>query len=220
MNSIAAFPRVASGAPSAAAKQINAVLARADARVRRAAADCLGRGKNRSDSDWSRKITVTMQGPRYLSLVASDDFYCAGAAHPNTSTVALVFDLETGKLIDWAKLLPGLVQSTGTGQAGDGSILGTVRSGRLAAFFRNGGKSSGRDPECGEALKDTELDFILWPDAKQDGLVVEAQLPHAIAACGAAIPIPVETLRTFGVNAGLLDAIGTARRQCCGDRAR
>jgi len=41
------------------------------------------------------------------------------------------------------------------------------------------GESGGGEPECVDALKETELNFLLWPDAKLDGLVVQ----RPIAAC-------------------------------------
>jgi hypothetical protein len=208
---VAAFPRLVTGAEPAIVGRINKLLAYGDGRVRSAAKECLRAG--RKHSDWSRKVFVTMQGPRYVSFVASDDYFCGGA-HPDTSTVALVFDLNTGGLVDWAKLLPELAQRTGTDTAADGSTLGTVSSDRLSDLYRDLAKRGGGDPECVDALKETELNFILWPDAKQDGLAAQpAGLPHVIAACGPARPLPLETLRSLGVDAEFLKAIDAAHRQ-------
>jgi hypothetical protein len=206
---VAAFPRLVAGADLAIIKRINKLLARGDGRVRNAARDCLRMGRKRAD--WSRKVSVTMQGPRYVSFVASDDYYCGGA-YPDTSTVALVFDLNTGGLVDWAKLLPELAQRTVADTAGDGSTLGTVSSDRLSDLYRDLAKRGG-GPECVDALKETEMNFLLWPDAKQDGLVVQPDLAHVIAACGPALSIPLETLRSLGVDAGFLKAIAAAHRQ-------
>lgn len=212
---VAAFPRLVAGAEPAIVERINKMLARSDGLVRSATKDCLRAG--RKHADWSRKVSVTMQGPRYVSFVASDDYFCAGA-YPDTSTVALVFDLNTGTLVDWAKLLPELAQGTGTDKAGDGSTLGTVSSEKFTDLYRNAAKHGGDDPECVDALKETELNFILWPDAKQDGLAVQpVGLPHVIAACGSTRPIPLETLRSFGVNAEFLKAIDAAHRQGAGE---
>jgi hypothetical protein len=92
--------------------------------------------------------------------------------------------------------------------------LGTIASDKLADLYRDAAKHGGGDPDCADALKDTELNFILWPGAKQNALAVQsAGLPHAIAACGPALPIPVETLRSLGVNPELLDDIDAAHRQ-------
>ncbi|HEY8008141.1 MAG TPA: hypothetical protein VIE66_15385 [Methylocella sp.] len=210
MRDVAAFPRLASGAEPPSIARINKALTQADRRVRKAARDCLQAG--RKHAHWTRKISVPMQGPRYVSLIATDDYFCGGA-HPDSSTVALVFDLDTGTLADWAELLPNLAQHTGTDTAGDGSTLGTIASQKLADLYKDMAKHSGSDPACADALKDTELNFILWPDAKQDGLTVQpAGLPHVIASCGPAMTLPVKTLKTLDVNAGLLDAIEAAHQ--------
>jgi hypothetical protein len=207
---VAAFPRLAAGAQPAIIEGINKALARGDGRVRKAAMDCLR--EDRRHANWSRKISLPMQGPRYVSFVASDEYFCGGA-HPDSSTVALVFDLDTGTLVDWAKLLPELAQHTGTDTAGDGSTFGTVASEKLADLYRDTAKHGGSDPDCAGALKDTELNFILWPDGKQNALVAQpAGLPRAIAACGPALPISVETLRSLSVDTELLEAIDAAHR--------
>lgn len=209
--SVAAFPRLVAGADPAVVERINKALARGDERARSAATDCVRQGRNHGA--WSRKVSVTMRGPRYLSFVAADDWFCGGA-YPDTGTVALVFDLSTGKPVDWAQLLPELVQHTGTDTAGDGSTLGTVSSDRLSELYRDAAKRGESDPECADALKETELNFLLWPDAKLDGLILQpAGLIHAIAACGPARPIASETLKSLGVNAEFIEAIDTAHRQ-------
>ena len=48
-------------------------------------------GQNQISADWSRTIKVTMAGPRFLSLVASDETFCGGA-HPDSDVIAMVFD--------------------------------------------------------------------------------------------------------------------------------
>ncbi len=132
--------------------------------------------------------------------------------------MALVFDLNTGGLVDWAKLLPELAQRTGADTAGDGSTLGTVSSGWLSDLYRDLAKRGGGEPECVDALKETELNFLLWPDAKLDGLVVQpAGSLHVIAACGPALLIPLQTLRSLGVDAEFVKAIDAAHRQGGGD---
>lgn len=144
ISNVAAFPRLVAGAEPAIVERINKVLAPGDSRVRSAAKECLRAGRKRSD--WSRKVFVTMQGPRYVSLIASDDYFCGGA-HPDTSTMALVFDLNTGGLVDWAKLLPELASARGPIQrlmarpwapsrpAGFQTFIGTRQS--AAAAIRN-----------------------------------------------------------------------------------
>ncbi|MGH7068259.1 MAG: hypothetical protein ACREEU_10805 [Acetobacteraceae bacterium] len=92
---IAAFPRVVAAPGNAAAARINRALAQADRRP--SCGDQKG--------TWNREIIAMMRGPRFLSLFASDDWYCGGP-YPGTDQVALVFDLATGAPIAWKKILP------------------------------------------------------------------------------------------------------------------
>ena len=140
---------------------------------------------------------MTMQGPHFVSFVASDDWDCGGA-YPDSGTMALVFDLSTGAMVDWAKLLP-------------------VSSAKLADLYREAAKRDAGEPECVEVLSQPELEFIFWPDAKQSGLAVQPlNLPHVVRACGPALPISLETLRSLGAEGELLNAIDAAHRQSSG----
>lgn len=211
---IEAFPRLVAAPHDRAAERINRALAHADARVRGAAQSCLAGGPSPAGNKpwWNRKVSVTMRGPAYLALVAADDSFCGGA-YPNTGQVALVYDLRTGAPVNWARLLPAsMVQATGTDTAGDGTVIGTVSSHSLAALYIK--EMIREDPDradCKDALADPS--FMLWPDAKHDGLgIAPFGLPHVVAACGTEIVIPTSVLRTLGVSPLLLDAIDAAHR--------
>ncbi|MGH6848578.1 MAG: hypothetical protein ACREC0_14450 [Methylocella sp.] len=63
-------------------------------------------------------------------------------------------------------------------------------------------------------LDETDLSFFLWPDAKQDALLMHPLgLPHVDRVCGPGLAISLETLRSLGVNAELLSAIDAAHRE-------
>jgi len=62
-------------------------------------------GKNAFEDDWKRQIMVTMTGPRFLSIVAVDGFVYCGSAHPNSDTLAMVFDLTTGRPVNWMNFI-------------------------------------------------------------------------------------------------------------------
>lgn len=216
---IDAFPRLAAPAGDRTAQRINRALDRADARMRSAAKSCLASsGPAAGDKpSWNRSVSVTMRGPRYLSLIAADDFYCGGA-YPDTGRLALVYDLETGAPVNWAHLLPPLLtQKPGTDTAEDGTIIGTLSSPALKALYvRAAARQESPDDGCAQVLADpgNGLSFILWPDAEEDGLaVLPFGLPHAVAACGPDIVIPTAALRKLGANPRLLDAIDTAHRE-------
>jgi hypothetical protein len=181
-------------------------LRRADARVRAAAAECRPPGETRST--WTRTVAVTMRGPRLLSLLAEDSWNCG--AYPDEAPVALVFDLETGAPVNWARFLPAsLVGKTKTDTAGDGTRLGMVQSPALADLYRR----ALTEEQCRDLVEDDEAAFQLWPDAKAGGLVVRIMtLPHAAAVCAERVTIPLDTLRRLNAPRELLDALSAAHR--------
>lgn len=207
---VAALPRLRDA--SSSARRINQALNAADERARLAAEDCdaqtaEARG-DKTEPAWQRTVTVAMRGPRYLALVASDNWYCGGA-YPDTSRFALVYDLNTGEPVNWMRLLPKtLVRAAAMDTAGDGTRLGVIDSPQLTALYLKMRKA---DADCMDALRSQSLTFLLWPDAKQEGLAMEpSNLPHVIAACGGEVLIPLQSLRALGVDAGLLNAIAAA----------
>ena len=206
---LAAFPRL-SGSGDVVQK-INKALGQGDQRVKKAAKTCRSEGKEHSS--WTRKVDVTMRGPRYVSYVAHDDFFCGGA-YPDTSSVALVYDLATGIPVDWTKLLAG-PPSAATNEAADGTVLGTVSSPKLKELYLAAVKITDVDDphECDDILRETDFNFILWPDVKENAVVLaQMDLPHVTAACGPAASVPMAKLRQAGFDAGLLDAIEAAHK--------
>lgn len=205
---IAAFPRLVRGASAKAAARINRALTAAEQGV-----GCEGKG------DWHRTILVTMRGPRYLSLLAQDDWYCGGA-YPDTDAVAMVFDLDTGTPIDWRGLFPAdVIDAATTSPGGDAAPL-RVSSDALWRLYARAVAADGvgADPQCRQVLADqTGGALMLWPDAATDGLDVQpADFPHVIKACG---PPETSALQELGANADLLAAIAEAHRRGWYDRA-
>lgn len=157
---VSAFLRLVAGAPPAVMKRINNVFDVAEARMREVAASCKG--------GWDRKTSVTMAGPRYLRVLASDDFFCGGS-YPDDSNLALVFDLVTGSLVDWGKLLPELAKTQRSTTGANGAALRMISSPRLQELYKDGAKP---DEDCASALDLDQRDFIVWLNAKAPGLVV------------------------------------------------
>lgn len=209
----AALPRIAEPATPVTAR-INAALAVLDARWKKALRDCHAQGG--PDAAPSRTVAVTMAGPHVVALHVTDDDECGGA-HPDTGDMALAYDLDTGRPLDWTKLLPRrIVQSAPLDEADDGSRLGLIVSPTLYRLYMAAEeRRSGHDPawssECRDALNDEQMPFQLWPDAKAGGVALLPNgLPHAVAACADAQVIPTATLRRLGVDAALLNAIDQA----------
>ena len=112
---------------------------------------------------WHRTVAVTMRGPRYLSLLAYDDWYCGGA-YPDTDQMALVFNLATGAPPDWKALFPaGFVESSGAGPGGNEVDAGLGRIvGALEALYRASGSPSQRQrmQRCAQGSTRREFDAV------------------------------------------------------------
>ena len=203
---IAAFPRVTGKTGDAAPTRINRALAQADRFP-----GCTGH-----KGGWERWITVTMRGPRYLSLLASDNWDCGGP-HPDTNLTALVFDLATGSPIDWKKLLPPeLVEQTrpDPDQPKTGAVA--VTSATLWKLYEKGASAEQSDKECAEVRADPSwgTDLTLWPDAEADGLVLmQTSFPHVVKACGPPITITAPELRQLGIDTAFIEALDEAHRR-------
>lgn len=207
--SASALPRIAAPLTPQAAK-INAALTRLDQRWASYARECRKSGK---DNTATRSVKVTMAGLRFLSLVASDEETCGGA-HPDNSTLALVYDLGSGRPVDWRVLLgPRLATATRLDTVIDGSKIGTAGSPELSRLYQRAlRKAPGFDPawwtECAEVLQDPDLQYVLWPDAKTRGLVALPVVVHAVAPCAEDATIPAGELKQAGADAGFVAALG------------
>jgi hypothetical protein len=202
-----------------AGQRVNATLTQLNRRVAQAVkqcdADALAWSKqmgettkgNDTTSAWSRKVQVTMAGPQFLSLVASDEAFCGGA-HPNSDQMALVFDMSTGAPVNWTALV---AKSTGassyTDTIMDGSTVGALILPALQKM-----NIAAADASCKDAFADPQS-FLLWPDAKSDTLVAQPfDLPQAVQACAQEIHLTIEQARNLGFSESLLSAIEQAHR--------
>ena len=198
--SVSAFPRIAAPRTPATAK-INAALTRLDRRWSDFARECRSGGK---DNEASRRVRATLTGPRFLSLVARDEESCGGA-HPDNSTLALVYDLGSGRPVDWREMLgPRLAAETTTDTVIDGTTIGMVGSDALRGLYVRARKP---DKNCADVLADPSLHFVAWLDGKRRGLAIEPVLPHAVAACGDDVTIPLAGLRRLGADPALTSAL-------------
>ncbi len=195
-----AMPRLRDAA-SPAARRINAALDAADRRLQDAISDCAGEAHDSgaSEAEYDRTVSVAMAGPEFLSLVASDSGFCGGL-HPNFQTIALTFDLSTGRPVDWTKLLPTpLIETTTTEGAMGGATLGLVRSKLLVELDTDPSEDCGMPPDAA---------FQLWPDAVRGGVnVAWADPPHADMNCGEPALLDVATLRRYGASPLLIQAL-------------
>jgi hypothetical protein len=159
-----------------------------------------------------------MAGPRYLSLVIADDAFCGGA-HPNATTMAIVYDLRTGAPVDWTRLLPAaLTGRVALARGMDGTRMVTLDSARLHELYLKGYGATelGTDPQCLDAVSapngQASAPSMVWLDAARGGLAVQFDLAHVVQSCANPVVIPAATLRAEGADPGLVAAIEAARR--------
>ena len=210
---LAAFPRVMTGegATPEVAARLNATLARQDARVAGAAAECrktAQKAKREAEPKaWQRTVEVMMAGPRYLSLLATDTDDCGRTLAHRGVVLPLVYDLTTGAPVTWEKLMPaGVRASVATGE--DGTQMGVVEWPVLQARALKQAT-----PECRELIRENGiLDFALWLDGAKGTLVAETvSFPNAGAGCEVPMTFSSEELRQMGSSKDLVDALEIAK---------
>jgi hypothetical protein len=211
---VASMPQIIDPA-DAAESRINAALGQLDATVRKAANDC--KDADNKPGYWERTIDVPMRGPGFISFLITDSVDCGGA-HPNVSTMSIVYDLRSGTPVDWTQLLPASLTGTPALQQGaDGTRMITLASQRLfELYLAEYGKLSTADADCRQVIADSGSSappaMMAWLDAKAGGLAVQFDLPHAVQACALPVVIPLATLRAEGAQPALLDAVQQAKQ--------
>jgi hypothetical protein len=215
-----AWPLIAN--PTTSAEQrINATLTRLNERMEQSLRECdqsardafkeLGndapKDQDPTADDWERSIRVTMTGPQYVSMVATDETDCGGA-HPNSDTLAMVFDLTSGKPVNWIALISKAANATPYSDSiADGTKVGSVVFPALLAV-----STKKATVDCKEAFEESQS-YQLWPDAKSGTLIAEPfGLPHVVAACAEDLSLTIDQARKMGFDEALLRAIEQAHR--------
>ncbi len=149
-----------------------------------------------------------MRGPRFVSFLASDSYYCGGAYPNDGLQSALVYDLTTGAPVNWLKLLPPTVQSVAS-TAADGTSVGLVTWPAVLDRARQHA-----NPDCKDVFaSDAEVSFALSLNARAGTLdALPVDLAHAVQGCGDTVSLPIATLRRLGVAPALVDALEQAKR--------
>ena len=159
--------------------------------------------------DLTRSVEVTMRGPRFLSMVARDEFFCGGA-HPDDDLTVLVFDLESGTQVDWSTLV-----AKSAGASSPENILGDAGGTRpliLPQLQLMYVAAEDADADCKGLFEDKQPIF-LWPDAESGTLIAEvADFPHVAAPCKNELKLTIEQARKLGFDESLLLAIEEAHR--------
>ena len=218
-----AWPLIAD-ASTPAERNINATLTRLNERMVKSLVDCDRSyrewakmmdqplaGKDAQQGSWEREITITMTGPGFLSMVAKGSAFCGGA-HPDDDTRAIVFDLTTGRPVDWVNLI---AESAKASTYSDSNSDGT----EVHALIVPGLQSltiAHASEDCKDAFDDRQS-YQLWPDAKSGTLVAEPfGLAHAVVACADDLRLTLDQAGKLGFDEMLLSTIAQAHRKFVG----
>jgi hypothetical protein len=189
----------------------NAALNSLNAKVAAVASDCRHDFREQQPGKpgrdvWQREVDITMRGPRFLSLLATDSYYCGGMSPNDGLLLPLVYDLKSGRPVDWLTLLPTGAKAV-LDTAADGSRVGVV----VWPWLRRRAIHNA-DGECKSAFTDfAEVTFGLWLDAKKGALMAQPSgFPHAEAACAETISISVDEAARIGVAKELVESLKSA----------
>jgi hypothetical protein len=202
------LPRIVSP-KTAATDRINADLARADAQWREDAVWCRKNATSPKDVYLARGFTVTMRGPGFFALSVSDESDCGGA-HPNNDVTARVYDLDSGRRVDWLKLFPASARMKRPYDDASEELAGMFTSPVLQAVYLKTARTyrPGKEWADCDYLEQPGRVFDLMPNAESGGLDMEpADLPRVIMACGDSVTISPTELRRLGADPRLIGSI-------------
>jgi len=197
------YPRLTAFPNAAVMAKVNAALAKQEADDRDTRSDCIKtvlEAKDKPDADTYRTdIRVTYLSARYLSVNVVSSYYCEGPYPTAGAESPLTFDLTTGEPIDWkAVLKPGFLPPDDGEDSAHPSSLAKIYKARYR-------KTDPADDDCRVAVADPSWSFspTLWLSAKE-GLVVQPDFPHVIAACADNLSLSAADLAPYVKTAAFL----------------
>ena len=145
-----AWPKIV-GPQTSEVKRVNAALSAMNRQTAVALLECDAdsrryhanevkpRDRTEVSGDWTRKVIVTMNGPRFVSMIADETQVCTGA-YPLNAFIPIMFDMRTGERADWKSLSPsGTEVFAGAEESPDG----TSSPGLLIPIFDEAGGFEG-----------------------------------------------------------------------------
>lgn len=189
------------------ASRINAALQAINRRGQDAATGCREQAADNGGrgGSWHRRVAVTMAGPSYLSFRVTDSYYCGGP-YPNDGLQSFyVYDLATGRPVNWRTLFPRGIE-TKPGNSSDGGTLGLVA---WSPLLRRALAQAPAD--CAAALR--AAGFAIGLDGRTGELIaVPSGLPHAAQACAGEMRLTRADLHRSSFAPALMNALAAASR--------
>lgn len=203
--------------PGMAYDRINHALTRLDAEARSSIKECDAMAKEMeapAGGSYTRKVSVPMTGPGFLTVLMEDDTYC-GTAYPTLDRNGITYDLLTGKPVDWVDLLGPQLGGTTDKDSKTGKPTGYLSSPALFRLWKEARGPSNDEPGneiCADTPSEDTGALSVWADASELGIAVQSMdVVHATAVCGRPAVIPLSALRGKGVSAQLLDSIAAGK---------
>jgi hypothetical protein len=215
---IQGFPRVVPNAIVAVdvASRINASLDHDEAAAKATAMSCRAdlkealpglKSKDLAGA-WQRSVDVTMKGPRFLSYTMTTNQSCGGAYPELGRSSSIVYDLMTGKPVNWLRLLPNGTKGV-RGDLGDGQVAGWIQMPSLQMQALQDAEK-----ECKEVFDSSHGDIIsfeVYPDARSGSLRANTpDIMHARRDCEATLALKEAELRALGAPPELWQYISAA----------
>ena len=207
---LAALPRLAGKDPLST--KIDAALQTEDDSLLSFRPNCL----QDPGSDFSATSEVTLDGPEFLSVLLSREWYC-NTAHGWSDQIPLLFDLKTGDAVDPASLLPvglrpALYDQNWASFSVEKSLadvkpltdlylrqLASAPPNELAALNRL---------DCADILTRELHRFLMWPDASAHALILmPIDLAYVFIPCQNPVALPVALLLKLHASPRLIIAL-------------
>lgn len=204
-----ALPRI--GAPANAnTGKINAALAALDASWKENLEGC-----TEGDKSISRDVGVARNASDLLALTSAYDVSCGGA-YPSGGTDVYVYDLSTGALADWSRLLPaaGITNSESMPEYPSNTFTSAALQARLVKAAEAGaGNDAEWKADCLPVLQMEGLTLQAAFDPEKPALNISpGSLPHAVQACGESLALSVDDLKALGADERLIAAVQAVRK--------
>ncbi|MEI6798032.1 MAG: hypothetical protein WCO04_02295 [Pseudomonadota bacterium] len=200
-----AVPRLAGSDP--VAMKINQVLQHAQDVLLFERQECLRNFAAEFAAGW----TITLNGPHFLSILGSTFTWC-GWAHPDADHFVLFFDLNTGQQLDPITLLPRDLRPD---KPKLGQYRGDETSGKLylplkKLYLSRAIVDTPLPKACLDSFQsDDKLHFLIWPDAKEQALMMMPDgMAYAQNFCAEIVSLPLDLLRHLPTAPRLIEALG------------
>jgi hypothetical protein len=198
------LPRIAH--PNQFERVINHDLRRLDTKAKSDALGCTGASGDGRRMFYERSVQVLSPGPRYLAIAVDVSTDCGGV-HPYYYQFKLTYNLETGRPVDWAKILTKTdVQNYKVNP--DHALpfaLPAVRSLILQKLYRAAWKDADQcsvdDVAGARPTEDSELTiFMLAPAPGKHGLsVLPVDLASSVVACAQTVILGRKAMDELGI---------------------